>query len=119
MNKACAECGEGLSGRVDKKFCSDLCRNSFHNKQNSDETNYVRNVNNVLRKNRRILDNLLPNSETMSCSRSRLLELGFDFGFFTNTYVNKKGDTYFFCYEFGYLPLKNNYFCLVRKHQTA
>jgi hypothetical protein len=117
MNKVCSECGEQISGRTDKKFCSDSCRNGFHNKQNSDGTNYVRNVNNTLRKNRRILQELLPEEETARYPRSKLLELGFDFGFFTNTYTNRNGETYFYCYEFGYLPLKNDYFCLVRKRK--
>jgi hypothetical protein len=113
--KTCAECKEKISGRADKKFCSDLCRNAFNNRLNSDETNYVRNVNNALRKNRRILQELVPTHETNRCTRSRLLDLGFDFNFFTGTFTNRKGETYHYCYEFGYLPLENDYFCLVRK----
>ncbi|HET9053883.1 MAG TPA: hypothetical protein VFM90_06915, partial [Cyclobacteriaceae bacterium] len=60
VEKICQECGEKIIGRVDKKFCSDTCRISFNNKLNSDGTNYVRNVNNTLRKNRRILTELNP-----------------------------------------------------------
>ncbi len=119
MVKHCTECGERLSGRADKKFCSDLCRNAYNNRLNSNETNYVRNVNNALRKNRRILQELLPAEEIAKCSRSRLLELGFDFSFFTSTFTNRKGETYYYCYEFGYLRLENDYFCLVRKKTFA
>ena len=32
MSKVCPECGEKIIGRVDKKFCSDYCRNAFNNK---------------------------------------------------------------------------------------
>ena len=55
MERNCLECGRSLIGRSDKKFCSDDCRTNHNNKQNSDQTNYIRRVNNILRKSRRIL----------------------------------------------------------------
>jgi hypothetical protein len=113
--KACIECGTHFVGRTDKKFCSDMCRNAFHNKQNSDETNYVRKVNNTLRKNRRVLQELLASEETFRCDHNRLLEMGFDFNHFTSIYRNRSGETYYFCYEFGYLALDKNGYCIVRK----
>ena len=58
MEKSCLQCGDKISGRSDKKFCSDYCRNAFNNDQNRDVNNYVRNINNILRKNRRILAEL-------------------------------------------------------------
>ena len=118
MSKECPECGEKIKGRADKKFCSDMCRNAFNNKLNSDSNNFVRNVNNVLRKNRRILEDLLP-KDTANVSRSKLLEKGFDFKFITHTYITKKGDTYHFCYEYGYLPLENDWFLLVKRKENA
>jgi len=54
MKKKCAECGDEFIGRADKKFCSDQCRSAFNNKLNSDHSQFMRNVNNILRKNRRI-----------------------------------------------------------------
>ena len=36
-NKECLECGVLVKGRIDKKFCSDYCRNSFNNKVNKIE----------------------------------------------------------------------------------
>ncbi len=115
IRKPCAECGEECSGRADKKFCSDSCRNSYHNKLKDDGSNYIRTVNYSLRKNRRILMELLMNQETMRCLRSKLLDLGFEPGLFTSIYTNRRGETYFYSYDFGYLALENDYFCLVRK----
>jgi predicted nucleic acid-binding Zn ribbon protein len=51
----CLECGEKIIGRSDKKFCNDACRNAYNNKQNKDSNNLMRNINNKLRKNYRIL----------------------------------------------------------------
>ncbi|MFI5149592.1 MAG: hypothetical protein ACHQRM_07640 [Bacteroidia bacterium] len=117
--KECIECREPLAGRADKKFCSDMCRNAYHNRQNSDESNYVRNVNNILRKNRRILHDILKGEETLRCSSNRLKDKDFDFNHFTSLYRNKNGETYYYCYEYGYLTLENNYCCIVRKRKYS
>ncbi len=114
--KQCLECGDDFSGRVDKKFCSDNCRSSFNNKMNSDANNFVRNINNTLRKNRRILGQLNPYGKA-KIHRSKLMELGFKFGYFTNQYQTKAGNIYHFCYEQGYLELSNNYYSLVIKQE--
>ncbi len=55
VQKKCLECERPVFGRVDKKFCSDGCRNAYNNKNKAAATNYIRNVNNLLAKNRRIL----------------------------------------------------------------
>ena len=52
--KQCLECDNEIKGRIDKKFCSDYCRNAYNNKLNKDSNNLVRNTNNRLRKNYRI-----------------------------------------------------------------
>ncbi|MBL6448728.1 hypothetical protein JMN32_20615 [Fulvivirga sp. 29W222] len=116
QEKTCLECGTKIFGRIDKKFCSDQCRNSYNNKLNSDGTNYIRNINNILRKNRRILMSLNPNGKSKT-HRSKLAEKGFDFNYFTNTYTTKAGAIYYFCYEYGYLPIDNDFFALVKKQE--
>jgi hypothetical protein len=115
MNKQiCPECKEEYVGRVDKKFCSDQCRNTWNNRQNSDQTRLVRNINNALRKNRRILRTLNPKDKA-KVHKSKLAEKGFDFKLFTSIYQTQKGATYYFCYEYGYLPIENDFYFLVIK----
>lgn len=112
--KVCLECGDKIKGRADKKFCSDQCRISYNNKLNSDETNYIRNVNNILRKNRRILMELNPDGKCR-VNRSKLNEKGFDFTYFTSLYKTKEGAIYHYCYEQGYLEMDKDWFLLVVK----
>ena len=112
--KRCQECGEKIIGRADKKFCSDQCRIAYNNKLNSDGTNYVRNVNNILRKNWRILTELNPEGKAKVPSE-KLKALGFDFRYFTSIYKTKEGAQYFYCYDQGYLPIEKDYFLLVIK----
>ncbi|WP_396179716.1 hypothetical protein [Flavobacterium sp.] len=112
--KNCIECGEKFSGREDKKFCSDGCRNAYNNKINKDSTNFMRNINNKLRKNYRILSELNLEGKT-KVSRTKLMGKGFDFEFFTNILHTKTGNTYYFLYDQGYMALENDYYIIVRK----
>ena len=86
----------------------------FNNRKTSDSTNFIRNVNRILRRNRHILNGLNPTGKTKT-SRTKLLEEGFNFRYYTNTYVTKTGKTYHFCYDQGYLELEHDYFALVVK----
>lgn len=114
MQKQCPECGEKIVGRIDKKFCSDACRNAYNNSINKDNRNLVRNVNNRLRKNYRILEELNPDQKT-KVSRSKLIEKGFDFTYFTSIYTTKVGTVYYFVYDQGYLPLESDFYALVKR----
>jgi len=116
MNKTCPECNEPIVGRIDKKFCSDQCRNSYNNRENRKMTNYIRNVNTKLQKNRRVLDDFVPD-EKATVHKEMLLKKGFDFNFFTNIYTTKTGKVYYFCYEMGYLPIENDFYAIVRRHE--
>lgn len=114
MEKKCLECGDPIKGRIDKKFCSDQCRNNYNNRQKSDETNHIRNVNHILKKNRRILMELNPTGKT-NVSEKQLLEKGFNLNYITNFYTTKAGRTYKFCYEYGYIEQEGGWYTLVMK----
>lgn len=115
MQKTCPECGEKIVGRTDKKFCSDYCRNAFNNKMNKDSTNLVRNTNNLLRKNYRVLQELNPLDKTKA-TKAKLLAKGFNFEYFTSIYTTKSGTVYYFVYDQGYLPLEGDYYALVKRN---
>ncbi|CAC9972535.1 hypothetical protein ASE21_07260 [Flavobacterium sp. Root901] len=112
--RTCLECSEKLVGREDKKFCSDNCRNAYNNKINKDSNNFMRNVNNKLRKNYRILSELNVDGKSKA-TREKMINKGFDFDFFTNILQTKTGNTYYFLYDQGYRSLDNDYYMLVKK----
>lgn len=114
MERKCLSCNDSISGRVDKKFCSDYCRNAYNNVQNSDVTKYVRNVNNILRKNRRILEELNTNGKT-TLHKFKLIETGFNMNYHTNIYKTKQGKVYYFCYDQGYIFHDNDKITIVEK----
>jgi len=118
MIKVCLECGEKIIGREDKKFCADACRNAFNNKINKDSNNYMRNINNKLRKNYRILSELNVNGKSKA-SKSKLISKGFAFDYITNILHTKSGNTYYFIYDQGYMVLDNEFYILVKKDTQA
>ncbi len=116
--KECLLCGKVIRGRSDKKFCDDYCRATHNNELKCATNNFIRNVNSALGKNRRILESFLPENENMKkTSRDKLLQLGFQFKYLTHTYTNQKRTVYYFCYDFGYLPLDNDWFLIVKRNE--
>ena len=115
--RPCLECGKEVLGRRDKKFCDDQCRNAFNNKQGLESSPEVRHINNILKKNRKILEELIPTEGKINVTGKKLREHGFDFTYITHLYITKTGSTYRYCYEFGYLPLDNDFFLLVKKEK--
>ena len=113
--RKCLECGDVLRGRADKKYCSDHCRNAYNNKRNKDSKNLMRNINNKLRKNYRILDGYSLRDGKTRTTRAKLLDSGFDFEYITHLYTTKKGAVYYFVYDLGYLPLENDYYMIVKR----
>lgn len=116
--KQCLECGRELFGRADKKFCSDACRSAYNNKASGNSDKYIRKVNRKLKRNRSILELLNPEGKTKT-HKERLLREGFDFDYFTNTYITKDQKEYRFCYDQGYLMLGNDFILLVRRDTPA
>jgi hypothetical protein len=119
-SKTCLSCQRSLHGRADKKFCNDYCRNTHNNQLNSDGNNYVRNINHSLLRNRRILQGLFVTAQQITqCTKLFLHNKGFAFSYFTHTQTNKKGNTYRFCYEYGYMILEGEKVVVVRKKNES
>ena len=112
--KQCLECKEPIKGRIDKKFCTDYCRNTYNNKVNKESKNLIRNTNNRLRKNYKILTELNVTGKT-KITRTKLFDKGFDLNFFTSIYKTKTGNVYYYVYDQGYLALENDYFLLIKR----
>ncbi len=118
IHRSCEFCKKSLQGRNDKRFCDYSCRNNYNNFLKRSGNKYIRNINNALGKNRRILKGLLKDGvETAKANEDRLKRLGFQFNYFTNTYTTKNDKTYYYCYDYGYLPLDNNWYLVVKKSE--
>ncbi len=77
----------------------------------------MRNINNTLRKNRRILMEQNPDGKS-KVTGDVLAKKGFKFDYFTNLYHTKNGHTYYFCYDQGYCEVESNKFILVKNEEN-
>jgi predicted nucleic acid-binding Zn ribbon protein len=116
MSKYCLECGEEIVGRIDKKFCSDQCRNTYNNKLNRDEINLARRINRILRKNRKILADINTKGKA-KVSKRKLLDLGFHFDYHTNIYETQNGKVYYFCYDQGIIANDDGSYTIVTRKE--
>ncbi|MBX2938482.1 MAG: hypothetical protein KF880_00250 [Ferruginibacter sp.] len=102
LNRNCICCNKPLKGRMDKRFCDDYCRNHFHNAIKSPENNLMRNVNNALTKNRRILKNTYQSTPPPhQVPVEDLMQEGYVFRYHTH-FLNEEPKGYG-CYDYGVL----------------
>ena len=106
LKQVCLFCKEELEGRVDKLFCNPNCKSSYHyEKSKEKEANLYNRIDQQLKTNRRLLKNFNKAGKT-TVRKSVLLESGFNPKYFTHYWKNHTNDIYLFCYEFGFLELK-------------
>ncbi len=86
----CLDCGEPLSGRRDKKFCSDSCRVNYHNGKNISKNREIRSIYSILLRNRNILMKLWEQGNRVTDKDKLLMN---DFNFTYHTHVQQAGKT--------------------------
>ena len=116
MERLCLDCNTLVKGRADKKFCDDQCRSNYNNRLQVENRSFLKQVNHILKKNREILKAQNPTGK-VKIKMAQLAQKGFDFNFHTHTYTTQKGQTYVFCYEYGYLTLDNDELLLVKREE--
>ena len=99
----CLACNRELKGRSDKKFCDTQCRSTFHNTNKAPHEVEIQNINSLLRSNRSLMAHFCPSGKS-TVDKQVLTKLGFKFDLFTHIFPFSTG-TYFFCYDYGYLPI--------------
>lgn len=99
--KKCLECKTEIIGRSDKIFCSDYCRASNHNRKNHRKIKLVREINQILSINRKILSDFHKRKIEL-VSKDDLIAAGYRFKFQTGWYENEKGLKISKCYDFAF-----------------
>lgn len=99
--KTCIFCKEPIRERADKKFCDDYCRNSFNNNLNRDKNKFIRNINHALRRNRKILEDLLKHELCKRINKEELLYQGFQTKYHTHTLKDENGKTIYYTYDYA------------------
>ena len=114
--RSCIACNKPVSGRSDKKFCNDYCRNDFNNAKKSENPAIIKDINRALARNRQIMYSFFRGSETRrKVDRDKLLAQGFRFKYHTHKMTNRKGIPYYFCYDAGYVCVDDDHVIVIRR----
>ncbi|MBK7231807.1 MAG: hypothetical protein IPH93_05995 [Saprospiraceae bacterium] len=114
----CIVCQAPLVGRRDKRFCTDSCRSIHHQQSKKDLPPIVKSINQILKHNREIMTDLNPDGKR-TLSKDSLLRKGFDFRYFTHLIQTKTGNTYYFCYDQGYIIFDDGKVLLVKQEEKT
>lgn len=101
MQRTCITCQSRLRGRSDQRFCSDYCRNRYHNGKKKKEYSFYRKVNQILHRNRTILHQLASNYQ-IRVSSEELKAIGFRFDYCTSWQLSAEQELIFVCYDMAY-----------------
>lgn len=101
-DKKCLYCQKKIKGRIDKKFCDEQCKGTYHyEKKKEGEGTLYSKILLQLKTNRRVLSHFNPGGKA-TIRKDLLLQDGFDPNYFTHYWKNTKGQVYLFCFEQGF-----------------
>jgi len=104
----CLECKKDFPHRKGKKFCSHYCKSLYHYKNNKIKgPSLYETIDSKIKQNRKILKKFSFAGRTM-VNKSMIMDEGFDPAYYTHNLKTNKGNTYLFCYEYGYREIKEN-----------
>ncbi len=115
-NGVCLYCDKPLTkGRADKKFCDEGHRNMYHNEQKATEHAEIKKIDGTLKKNRRILKELLRDKSEQIVTQVKLQKAGFDFDFSTHSITSQlKKNKFIFSYNYGYCELESGKYKIIK-----
>lgn len=113
----CLECGRVTYGRADKKFCSESCKNKWHNRQTSQSRQLRNRILTALNRNYRVLDEALASGQ-LSVDRALLESRGFRPAFVTGCTRVRYGHDILRCFDISYSQTASKIFKL-RKDQAG
>lgn len=122
-NRTCLNCQEPFThGRADKIYCNESCRIDYGNKVKMENRvkhpAFIKTIQDILVNNYKVLTKLNHNGTT-KIPKKKLEEAGFNFRYHTSAHTTKKGDIYYFCFNQGYLLIKDDFVLLVTQEDQV
>lgn len=111
--RRCLYCGAPLYGRTDKTFCSDHCKDRWHNSRKSSLRRSRAEVMDILENNYEILQSLLSSGSTVWLTP--LIEtMGFRVDYFTRLVSQRMGSMVCECFDIRYRVSKTKLSSVIR-----
>lgn len=114
--KNCPQCKEEFAGRVDKKFCSIDCKNSYNYALRKKTKKATASIDKILHRNHEILTMLMPEKrKKIKYDRLVLEQAGFNFNYFTGTYKNSKSKLYHYVYNYAWMEFSTQEILIIKQ----
>lgn len=110
----CLNCEELFEGRANKKFCSNSCKNQYHNEKNKEKTEKLLDINKKLHRNWSLLNDMYNVYRSKPIDIEMLTAAGFEEKFHTHIYKSHVGGIYNFVYDYGWKPYIDNQIQIVK-----
>ena len=113
----CLQCSHPISrgSRPDRRFCSDKCKNDFHNAIKIANAQEIKQILAILKRNRAILKAALGNKPEVVVTREFLLKKGFEFDYHTHHVISQlRQNEFVFSFNYGYRAMDKNLYKLVK-----
>ena len=116
MDKKCKVCLKPLKGRIDKIFCSSLCKNEYHKHLRYASKHAAIEINGFLKRNYSILSEVLgKNKSQIKIYRNILEKKNFKFKYHTHYQINSKNKMYHYVYDLAWMEFSDDEILIVRK----
>ena len=112
----CLICEKPLIGRSDKKFCSLACKNDYHTHLRQLSRDVAHETDKFLHRNRSILYEIMGDRKTqIKIKRDILDKKNFKYQYITGYYINSKGKTYHYVYDFSWMEFSDREILINRR----
>ncbi len=107
--KFCSICSAEIVGRRDKIFCSQKCKSFYHRHRKKQHQSITNPVDKMLHRNWVILQEYYEriNKRKFFIPKAELVKEGFKLDYHTTSQKNKKGKTYYYIYNFGWMDFSD------------
>lgn len=114
--RKCKICSKFIVGRKDKLFCSVKCKNYYHVNLRRVTNEEAVKIDRILHRNRSILLEIMgKNAIQKKVSRITLEQKRFRFNYLTHFYINSRGKTFHWIYDFAWMSFSDDEILIVRK----
>ncbi len=111
----CKKYFKKISGRKDKRFCNDGCRNAYNNAKRKKKSGVMETINEILESNHAILSALIGSKKFTYVAARVLRDKGFNLKYFTHQYESKDKTVYLVCYDLAYRQKANTAFEIIKE----
>ena len=114
--RLCPNCRRPVTGRADKRFCSDACRTMYNNRIYRRRYTELTRIDRILKKNHSIIERIYENGKRQT-TFTELFGMGFNFNYLTSLRENPDTAGSFIagCYDYTYVIADDGSILIDRK----